>query len=340
MAPKKRAKISRIWQLPGWLLLFFMLAACVITPVVPADGAAQPAHPNAQAATAIPAASASLTATRAAMPGHDVTIYGGDEAALREFLRYFFIQTFAPVGESATAVYIGSLPPDLSFELEVPDNLHVTGSVVTSAEYSNTHILFSVDGDVGETMAALRQQVEQQGYTTPPGMVQQGVFVTASPDYMMLCSADSTLAVTMSGRNLGDGTGVVRFYIEEVTAFGGACMQREAPQPQPFDDILPTLAAPVAISVFSSEGGGGGNSYETTIRFSGETTVVELIEHYNAQMADQGWQQLSASQSELMAWSGWSLSKDDRTYIASLYVAANAENPNRFQTTLRLDQAP
>lgn len=307
------------------------------------------------AATSTPTTTGSMTTdsmtTTAIAPGsdaqvtesnhtalHDVTIHGGDEAALRAFLRQYFVQTFAP-SQGRTDVYIGTLPPTLPFTIDLPANVTVAGSVVNSIEYTNTHLLFSVNGDVPETMALLRGQLEDQGYATPAGYGRHGVFVTASIDYLPLCSPDGKSTLTISGRNLADGVGVLHFYINTMSPDASPC-GATTPVEDEFSALLPTLEPPVPISVFQSGGGSDGTGQEMTIRFTAETTVEALAETYNAQMEALGWKQTGASQSELMAWSGWSLRQDSQTYIASLYIAANPANSNRFHSTLRIDKAP
>jgi hypothetical protein len=201
--------------------------------------------------------------------------------------------------------------------------------------------MFSANGDVNEPLVALHRQLEQQGYSQPPTVQEAQVFVPQAPDYGTLCSPDHSLAVTVSGRNLAGGIGVLRIHVDNTPAFGGVCSGQNVVEPQnTFGHLLPTLTPPVPISVFSMEGGGGGSSYEATIRFVAKTTIAELAAHYSAQLEAGGWQMVASSESDLMAWSGWSFQDGDQRFVASFYMVRNAANGDRFQMTLRLDQAP
>jgi uncharacterized protein YggE len=269
-----------------------------------------------------------------------VSIVGGDEATLREFLRQFFVQTFGPVEPSDTTVYIAALPPNLPYTLELPAGIHVAGSVVTGGEFANTQILFTVDENskVAESLVALRQQLEAQGYTPLADQRNPGAFVIEAQDYFPMCSPDNRTLITLSGRGVDDGTGVLRIYNNPVADFDGTCGASPGPSPDAFSHLLPNLSAPVPIAVFSSGGGSDGNGFDSTFRFDAETTVAALAAHYNAQLLARNWQLLGASQTEHMAWSGWSLQDGDQRFIATLTVVRDAKRSNRFLTTLRLDR--
>src|SRR5690606_5506212 len=53
------------------------------------------------------------TATDSSTDTSTLTIHGGDEAALREFLRQYLISPFESTDANTTTVYVGTLPPDL-----------------------------------------------------------------------------------------------------------------------------------------------------------------------------------------------------------------------------------
>jgi hypothetical protein len=58
-------------------------------------------------------------------------------------------------------------------------------------------------------------------------------------------------------------------------------------------------------------------------------------------LQSQGWQQLGASQTEDIAWSGWTITDGtdgDATYIATFYVVREAGSTNRFEAKLRVKQ--
>jgi hypothetical protein len=90
------------------------------------------------------------------------------------------------------------------------------------------------------------------------------------------------------------------------------------------------------VRTYSSGSGGGGDNIEASIGFVGEITIAELTAHYHPQLIEYGWQQLGASETEEMAWSGWSVPHDDGKYTATFYIVREAGSTNRFEATLRV----
>jgi hypothetical protein len=286
--------------------------------------------------SAISATAMTTSTTTGAAPG-PVTIHGGDERSLAEFLRQYLIAPFVP-DESSTTVYIGTLPPDLPFTLELPAGLSVAGSVVTTGEYASSQLLFHLEGDVSESVSALRQQVESQGFTRS-ARANAEIFQSQPPDEMPLCNSDNTLSLMVHGRNLADGTGIIRVYINQIDPANSPCAMSPVGGADAYERVMPSLAAPANIGTFSSGISSGGDALEATIGFRGDTTIAALAEHYHAQLEAAGWQQLGNSQTEDMAWSGWSVTEGDQSYTATFYLVRDAGSSDRFRASLRLERA-
>jgi hypothetical protein len=56
-------------------------------------------------------------------------------------------------------------------------------------------------------------------------------------------------------------------------------------------------------------------------------------------LEEAGWHSLGTSQTEDIAWSGWSLTEDERSYNATFYVMRDAGSSDRFQASLRIERA-
>lgn len=265
-----------------------------------------------------------------------VTIYGGDEETLREFLRQYFLQSFAPEPDANTSIYVGALPPDLPFTLTLPANLEIVGSVVSAGENANSQLMFTHDGDVTDTVAALRRQLENLGYRQPAAHSGE-VFQSQPSSYIPMCNPEGTLSVMVNGRNLRDGTGIVRIFTNALPVDTGACGQAQSNVQDDYQHVMPSLAAPEAIAVFSSGSSSDGDSLEASIRFTGDTTIAALAEHYNAELEAAGWQQIDASQTEDVAWSGWSKEQEGQQYAATFTIVRNGGDDGRFEATLRVE---
>ncbi len=298
---------------------------------------------DAGATSATPIATATPTATEPLT--NAVTIHGGNAEATREFLRQYFSQSFAFGDRSQLDIYIGTLPPELPFDLELTNleltsGLTVVGSVVTQGEYSSSHLLFSVDHDVTESIAALRQQLEEQGYVRPAERSGGEIFQSQNSEFVPLCSPDGTFVVMINGANLADGIGTLHVHINPVVSVGPPCQAPSADGASSgFDMILPDLAAPANVSVFSSGMGSSGDSIDAHVDFRGATTVAALAEHYHAQLQADGWQQLDASQTEDVAWSGWTKTQDGQPYSVTFTIMRDAGSNDRFRATLHLERA-
>jgi hypothetical protein len=281
-----------------------------------------------------------ITAENTAAEIHTVTVYGGDESSLREFLRQYLIAPFGLNDDSATTVYVGTLPPDLPLTLDIPADMTTVGTIVTTGEYSNSQLLFSLEQDVTDSLAALRQQLQSQGYFQPSPSGE--VFQTQPDDYVSWCNPEGTLAVVVTGRNLADRTGIIRLFITHVLPTNGPCASAPAGgsgRSGDLESVLPTLAAPPNVAAFQSGMSSGGDSVEAMVGFTGDITIAALAEHYHAQLEAAGWQQLGASQTEDIAWSGWSITEDDRSYMGTFTLVRDAGSSDRFRASLRIEQA-
>jgi len=273
-----------------------------------------------------------------AQPG-SVTIHGGSEETLRTFLQQYFMQHYPTLETITTDVYVGQLPADMAFAFDVPDDMTVVGSVVTTGPYATTKILLTFAGDATERITALLQQLERQGYTRPAGDPYGGVFLSQAPESTPLCHPDGKLVIAMAGRNLPDGRAIVQLNANTVASFQNPCTSSGDPTTSRFDAIVPALTPPANIAVTSSGGGGDDSSFEATVRFTGDTTIAALAAHYEAQLEAQGWQRLGSSQTEDLAWSGWSRSHAGQDFLVTFYVVRNAGGDDVFTATLRIESA-
>jgi hypothetical protein len=272
-----------------------------------------------------------------------VTIFGGDEASLRQFLRHNYITPFVPTGEEgSTSIYIGSLPPDLPFTLDLPANMTVIGGVMGTGEFASSQLLLSQDGDATEKLSALRQQFEDQGYFKPIALPSGEIFQTQTGDYSPLCSPNDSHYLIVSGRNLPDGTAALRVFIYSIGPGNSPCAQSPttgSSSTSEYEGVMLNLPAPAKTATYQSGMSSTADSLEATISLVGETTVAAIAEHYYPHLGAQGWQQLEASQTEHLAWSSWSIDKDDKHYTATFYIVRDGESPNRFQATFRIKYA-
>lgn len=340
---------------PGQLRFYKQLQVVYATGAGRADAAAVPAaSPTITATTAAtvtgeaaqgaPEVGASVGPENSTDPSADPTedtviVYGGDEDSLREFVRHYLHQSFVPPMGGSTLIYVGALPPDLPFTLDLPAEISVAGSLVTTGQETAWQLLLAVDGAVIDSITALREQLLQQGYVEPASQAGGEVFASVPAANQPLCSADGTLVVMMIGRDLDAGSGLLRVLANALPAYGGPCGPSLFDLEDDFQRMMPELAAAPNVGVYSSGMSSELDAIESTIRFTGETTIAELAEHYFAELEANDWQQKSASQTEDVAWSSWSKSDGELHYVATFLLARNASEAGRFYASLRVELA-
>ncbi len=277
-----------------------------------------------------------------AQDGGDVTIIGGDEEQLRDFLQVS-LGFFSAAPNASTTIYIGALPDDLPFELALPDDVRIIGSVVNTAlDMGWTQIFYNAEGTPEEVVASFGQTetwTEAPNYGPPPaGFVQQ---TTAT---MMFCSEDNqTLHVLASEQ---DGVTLVRLNWQQ-NSDPYACGHEGTPPSRDVFSLMPRLETPegVRLREGGSRGGGGGPAGRQSATSSSvlitEMPVEDLAPLYNEQIAAQGWEPVVSHAGEGSATSTWAHVDDDGgRWAAVLTLTANPLTENEFFAWLMVEEGP
>ncbi len=278
-----------------------------------------------------------------AQGGGDVQIVGGDEASLRELVAYL-TRELGPQPPQTT-VYVGALPPDLPFELPVPEDTRVVGSVRTVREAYPTTVQAILTGSLppeaviafySEALSGERWSPAQQ---PSPG----GGFVQAAFSQAMFCHAEGSV-VNISAHGLSEGQADIRLYVQSARTLpvcdeGGP----ERPLADAFA-LLPPLRAPEGVRLREGGGGGGGGplgqrSASTQAVLITDIAPADLIELYNAQLIEAGWQHVTTESGNGFAWSGWSLADEDgNPWAGALTLTANPVAEGEYFARLLIEE--
>lgn len=240
--------------------------------------------------------------------GEEVTVVGGDLPALREMITYL-VRAAEP--DSRSTVGIGALPGSLPFDLPLPEDARIVGSITsltpTETEAAITVMLnttLSPEGVADFYTAAL----SGPDWRAVESALVPGGFTNVPSIMAVYCYGSETM-VTLRARLLPDGTSDVRL---ATTMGGNAPCNGQAPAADPAADIsglIPQLQTPEGVHLRAVNGGeGSADVLRTTANEAVLTTDMapgDLIELYNVQLLDVGWHHLVTEWTDGSAWSGW-----------------------------------
>ena len=226
-------------------------------------------------------------------------VIGGDEASLREFLRHY-MDDYGPFGTDSTVV-IGALPQNLPFDLPIPDETQIIGSVV-GGEHDGIEIIADSQLPIHEVVAfyegALTEAADWRTLDPIGGFVQEG---TAG----LFCYGDTSLnLIVLPSRELRFTIGIAA---DEISC----AVPPEAPRDAA--TIMPRLVSPEGVVLMSGSGGGGsgGSSAYTWVMLTSALPIDEIAATYQAQFEAAGWQQASREAGEKFSWSAWTFTDAD-----------------------------
>jgi hypothetical protein len=232
-------------------------------------------------------------------------VIGGDEAALREFLRHY-MDDYGPFGADSTVV-IGVLPQNLPFELPIPDETHIIGSIVGGQD-PGIEIIADSELPIHEVVAfydgVLTEANDWRTLDPVGGFVQEGKLG-------LFCygQAGTSLSLIVYPTHPTE----LRFTI----GVAGDMNYCNVPTGMPRDamTIMPRLVSPQGVVLMSSTGGGGSNggSAHMWVMLTSALPIDEIAATYQVQFEAAGWQQASREAGENFLWSAWTFTSADGT---------------------------
>jgi hypothetical protein len=237
----------------------------------------------------------------------------------------------------------GRLADELPFDLPIPPNGRLLGSLVRSSDLNGTSVEVVMDapGLPDQVLAIFDEAMPPQGWGPPPPGT-PGMFAPGSPpgggfqppdQVTRLVPRSSTycrepngafLTVTANPRESGpnDLRAMLQFPPTSLTGSGyGACaILQPVPPPgpgtiAPGPDLLPRLTLPEGVSLDQGAGRGSGatglGSYGTGATVITEMSVTSLEAYFAEQLGALGWTRQAGSAGDLVAWSIWRLPRQD-----------------------------
>lgn len=290
-----------------------------------------------------------VSAIPAFAQGGGVEIIGGedDPEAVRELLTYI-AAPYAPAGP--VTVYVGSLPEEVPFELPLPENTRIVGSVMSQSggpAYSQVYLASALSAEELMTYFSenLPTELWEQVNLNSGGPRGFNAPVTANAQF---CYQEDEAFLDMTAFTEEDGETRVFGYISLEDAFYPC---NSEPGQMPSDDPymqLPNLETPEGVEIANNYGGGGGGgggygfrTASTSTFLRSELNAGEILELYNAQLVEQGWTQVSSTGGEAVAGSNWTLvDENGRTWGGIFSIQASPTEANLYYAEIVIIEAP
>lgn len=271
--------------------------------------------------------------------GVKVEVVGGDEASLREFIR----QWMAPGGYPGSSiedmtVYVGSTPESSPYDLPVPENVRIVGSI--TGGWVDYQLLYDSDLDSKAVNEFYAKSLPDKGWQPAPTNQGQGGFVSQSDQYHYYCQKDGNAYLTVETPSMAEGKTGIRLTLA-TNPDPHLCDASAAGTGYSHEKLIPQLNAPEGTIV---QGGGAGMSdrdAETSASLSSKLSPGELLETYNQQLVDAGWKMQNSDSGEGGAWSQWTLQDEQgKDWLGSLIIVKSSPDSDSLYAVLRIEKGP
>lgn len=244
------------------------------------------------------------TVSASGSPASDESdVVGGDEAALREFIGRALTYHYPGV-TGGTTVLVGGLPENIGFDIPLPENSRVIGSIVRGMMEGGTEIILDVDLAPEEAIVFYREQLLEAGWEEQTQQAYGGGFVSGSSPGTTFCLNENDAVIFLSAYAPPSLPTELRLNIQQEAQYS-ACLA----QPMGMDEasqLIPSLVSPPDSLIQSGGGSSGEGMAETSAVLRTDLSTGALAQQYAAQLMEAGWTPLAQDEEPELAWSFWS----------------------------------
>jgi len=310
------------------LLILITLASCTSnrTEIVESQEYSQSA-PSVKSDSAIPLSENRRIGT--------VQIVGGDEEALRDFIKRWFTPLYPGItSERETIIRFGALPDDLAIDFPLPENSQVVASV--QDPYLTLQVIVDVASSLEDILASYPQILANAGWSLAPEISSGGGFVSSADPWLNFCADQDQAALTVQAFPGSNGFTDVRLNLNTEN-IKYICDPDSSQGMDPAYTILPALKMPSGALMMGGGSSSSDGSAEGSSNIRTELTPTELITHFSSQMESAGWQLLEDGNLDGFAWSSWLMENDqDDTWRGTLLLLKDPTEPNLVFALLRV----
>jgi hypothetical protein len=263
-------------------------------------------------------------------------VVGGDEAALREFIGRALTYHY-PGATGGTTVFVGGLPEDLGFELPVPEDSRVIGSIVRGTMEGGTEIILDVNLAPEDAFTFYREQLLQAGWEEQTPQAYGGGFVSGSSLGTTFCLNENDAVIFLSAYAPPSLPTELRLNIQQEAQYS-ACLAQEMGMDEA-SGLIPSLVSPMDSLIQSGGGSSGDGMAETSAVLKTELSMGALAQQYAPQLVEAGWKPLAQDEEPELAWSSWSIADaEGQEWSGLLLIFRSPLVPEKVLASFRVDR--
>jgi hypothetical protein len=258
-----------------------------------------------------------------------IEVVGGDEQALREFIGRILSPMYAPPTKGEQQILIGSLPDNLPFDLPIPQDARVVGSMVLG-DSIGTQVILSIPGTAEEVTSFYADALSGAGWRdVSQGTSGTGFVGTVAANRAFCDANDNYIMLTAIEPQSGEG-GVmdVRLQTQSPAQFN-QCTAQVQGSTQPNSPIPPLETPPGTTMRGGGSSGGSNGEWAVSADLRTDLDAEALATAYNEQLEGAGWSQVNTGSAEGSAWSTWTFADDqDAQWGGTLLVIESPTAPD------------
>jgi hypothetical protein len=239
-------------------------------------------------------------------------------------------------GSLNTEPYLGTLPDRLPYDLPLPPDARIVGSV---SDERNATIYLDTGRSPDEVLQFYRGRMQAPEWDViEPHMPAQSGFVPTMYDPgLLFCQGPKGPSLRVYARYGGTGTDVMLEVGNDPRwspCQGEQIYMKDPGVPAPHhnwpQDPLPALRAPARATMHPATGGGGGGGDGRYYQYSQADldTTLDLgavADHFTGELEKAGWTRRDSGQEGRAAWSIWTLPPKDGKMPSGLFIALRTD---------------
>lgn len=269
---------------------------------------------------------------------------GDNEALLQELVLRLLTYPGDPRTQNPRLL-VGQLPEALPFDLPLPADCRLLGSLQRSA--SHIEVIFDSSLPEQEVIAFYQERMTAAGWQEEepfPGMRQGGFVHTrfagiggAMSHWYQGAHGPTVHAQAFSGQG---GRTDVRLNLDLSGRSSPARRARQERRHRMIDEFLPPLQPPTGAAQMGGGGGGGSDSYYSSATLETTADLTTLTTHYSSQLEQAGWTRTDAGQSGPVAWHTWTFQDEDgEPWRALFFMLKVPETEGQYFLYIKTDWA-
>ncbi len=269
-----------------------------------------------------------------AIPG-EVEVVGGDEESLRKFIgRALTSYPYPGAEEGDTRVMIDLLPEDLPFELPIPENSRIIGSIVRG-DPTSARIILDVPLNSEEVINFYQDALIEDGWMVS---LEHAGFVYELWQSQTFCYNDDEVVLYVSAVEIPDEPTDVVINIHSPSQYS-PCDPEGMHLMDELYGLIPTLKPPPGALFQKGRSSSGQDEASVTATLIIDLTAEDLANHYGVQLSEEGWTPGERDTSEQVSWSSWTIKYGDGDeWGGVLIILESPTDPEKRYAWFQIDK--